>query len=123
MAKLEDPLPRQESPIRRASVDADYPVYVVIGTGPVGIRCAQKLLEYGDRAQVVVYGAEAEAPYNRVKLSQYLATTCRSPISTTRYTGKRTRGWRNLSTAGSSPSTGRTRPSPTPRAGSSPMTS
>lgn len=56
-----------------ATAAAGYPVYVVIGTGPVGIRCAQKLLEQEADAQVVLFGAEAQAPYNRVKLSQYLA--------------------------------------------------
>ncbi|SDJ63675.1 FAD-dependent oxidoreductase [Microbulbifer yueqingensis] len=57
----------------QAVADPDYPIYVVIGAGPVGVRCAQKLLEYSTEAQVVVIGAEDEAPYNRVRLSQYLS--------------------------------------------------
>ncbi|MEW5249577.1 FAD-dependent oxidoreductase [Microbulbifer sp. 2201CG32-9] len=58
----------------RHSVEKDpaYPIYVVVGTGPVGVRCAQKLLQYSSEAQVIVIGAEDEAPYNRVRLSQYL---------------------------------------------------
>ncbi|WP_444936456.1 FAD-dependent oxidoreductase [Microbulbifer sp. JMSA004] len=54
--------------------DSSYPIYVIIGTGPVGVRCAQKLLEFCDEAQIVIYGAETESPYNRVKLSQYLSS-------------------------------------------------
>lgn len=73
MAELEPPLALHESPVRSETIDTDYPVYVVVGTGPTGVRCAQKLLEYSEDAQVVIFGAEAESPYNRVKLSQYLS--------------------------------------------------
>lgn len=73
MAELEEPLRQQPSPTHYPGEQADYPTYVVVGTGPVGIRCAQKLLQYSQRAQVVLFGAEAESPYNRVRLSQYLA--------------------------------------------------
>lgn len=52
---------------------AGYPIYVVVGAGPVGVRCAERLLENSDNAQVVLIGAEDEAPYNRVRLSQYLS--------------------------------------------------
>ncbi|WP_237057596.1 FAD-dependent oxidoreductase [Microbulbifer sediminum] len=73
MAELED-LPLQHQAQERAgAAESDYPIYVVVGTGPVGVRCAQKLLEYSDDAQVVIFGAEADSPYNRVKLSQYLS--------------------------------------------------
>lgn len=72
---MADELQLPASPHRsiNSSTDSDYPVYAVVGNGPVGIRCAQKLLEYSGRAQVVVFGDEATSPYNRVKLSQYLA--------------------------------------------------
>ncbi len=73
MAELEDAPLRQQLRERTGSAESDYPIYVVVGTGPVGVRCAQKLLELSDDAQVVIYGAEAESPYNRVKLSQYLS--------------------------------------------------
>lgn len=52
---------------------AGYPIYVVVGAGPVGVRCAERLLENSEDAQVVLIGAEDEAPYNRVRLSQYLS--------------------------------------------------
>lgn len=71
--ELEVPPASQSSTKRATERDPDYPVYAVVGNGPVGIRCAQKLLEYSGQAQVVVFGDEARAPYNRVKLSQYLA--------------------------------------------------
>ena len=57
-----------------AQQSEDYPIYVVIGTGPVGVRCAEQLLEYSSDAQVILIGAEEDAPYNRVRLSQYLAS-------------------------------------------------
>ena len=46
---------------------------MVIGAGPVGVRCAQRLLQYSSDAQVVLIGDENERPYNRVRLSQYLS--------------------------------------------------
>ncbi|WP_299599089.1 FAD-dependent oxidoreductase [uncultured Microbulbifer sp.] len=58
---------------RNSQTAAEYPVYVVIGAGPVGVRCAEKLLEYTSDAQIVLIGAEDEPPYNRVRLSQYLS--------------------------------------------------
>ncbi|SDZ92135.1 FAD-dependent oxidoreductase [Microbulbifer marinus] len=73
MAELEDSPLQQQLRDRTASTESDYPIYVVVGTGPVGVRCAQRLLELSDEAQVVIFGAEAESPYNRVKLSQYLS--------------------------------------------------
>lgn len=45
---------------------------VVIGAGPVGINFCQKLVEQSGK-QVVLYADENFAPYNRVKLSLYLA--------------------------------------------------
>lgn len=66
-AESGQPLHRSQPPV------TGYATYVVIGTGPVGVRCAQRLLEHDDDAQVVVFGAETHPPYNRVKLSRYLA--------------------------------------------------
>ncbi|MFC6978731.1 NAD(P)/FAD-dependent oxidoreductase [Microbulbifer taiwanensis] len=71
MAELEDSL--APTPVHSGASETDYPIFVVVGTGPVGVRCAQKLLELNQDAQVVIFGAEAESPYNRVKLSQYLS--------------------------------------------------
>lgn len=73
MTELESSAARQYSPDSTHTNDNSYPIYVVVGTGPVGVRCAQKLLEFCDESQIVIYGAEIESPYNRVKLSQYLS--------------------------------------------------
>ncbi|MFA0811851.1 FAD-dependent oxidoreductase [Microbulbifer epialgicus] len=73
MTELESSAVQQYSPDSTHTSDNSYPIYVIVGTGPVGVRCAQKLLEFCDEAQIVIYGAEIESPYNRVKLSQYLS--------------------------------------------------
>ncbi|WP_299587265.1 FAD-dependent oxidoreductase [uncultured Microbulbifer sp.] len=73
MTELKSSAARQYSPNSAQASDSSYPIYVIVGTGPVGVRCAQKLLEFCDEAQIVIYGAETESPYNRVKLSQYLS--------------------------------------------------
>ena len=44
---------------------------VIIGAGPAGLRCAERLGQAG-RATIVI-GAEPGLPYNRVALSQHLA--------------------------------------------------
>jgi nitrite reductase (NADH) large subunit len=44
---------------------------VVVGAGPAGLRCAERLAEAG--RDVTLVGAESCLPYNRVALSQYLA--------------------------------------------------
>ena len=44
---------------------------VVVGAGPAGVRCAERLAEGG--ADVTLVGAEPGLPYNRVALSQLLA--------------------------------------------------
>ena len=44
---------------------------VVVGAGPAGARCAERLA--GGGASVTLIGGEAAHPYNRVALSQYLA--------------------------------------------------
>ncbi len=44
---------------------------VVVGAGPAGARCAQRLAEGG--ADVTLIGSEPAHPYNRVALSQFLA--------------------------------------------------
>lgn len=45
---------------------------VVVGTGPVGIHCVRELLEHTNR-DVIVYGGEPWAPYDRVRLSTLLS--------------------------------------------------
>ncbi len=44
---------------------------VIIGAGPAGMRCAERLAGRG--LSVTLIGAEAELPYNRVALSKFLA--------------------------------------------------
>ena len=46
---------------------------VVIGTGPVGIKTLVTLLEKNPNEKIVIYGDEPWEPYNRVKLSSFLA--------------------------------------------------
>jgi len=46
---------------------------VVVGNGPVGMRVAQELLERLPDRPVVIYGDEPHEPYNRVRLSSWLA--------------------------------------------------
>ena len=50
----------------------DHPV-VIVGSGPVGVRFAQELYRRNASQSVVLYGAELEGPYNRVRLSSLLA--------------------------------------------------
>ena len=46
---------------------------VVVGTGPVGIHFIQELLQRDCDHPIVVYGGEPWQPYDRVRLSSYLA--------------------------------------------------
>lgn len=46
---------------------------VVVGTGPVGIHFVNELVKRKFNQPVVVYGGEPNFPYDRVKLSSYLA--------------------------------------------------
>ncbi len=46
---------------------------VIVGSGPVGVRTAGELERRGASAPIILYGAEAEEPYNRVRLSSLLA--------------------------------------------------
>lgn len=46
---------------------------VVVGSGPVGMHFVGELLRRGTDTAIVVYGGEPVQPYNRVKLSDYLA--------------------------------------------------
>jgi len=50
----------------------DKPI-VIVGTGPVGIKALVTLLEKNPAENIVIYGGEPWEPYNRVKLSSFLA--------------------------------------------------
>jgi nitrite reductase (NADH) large subunit len=44
---------------------------IIVGAGPAGLRCAERLAQAGHAVRVI--GAEPGLPYNRVALSQHLA--------------------------------------------------
>ena len=52
---------------------SDEPPVVVVGNGPVGMRFVEELLGRAPGTPVVIYGAEPHLPYNRVRLSSWLA--------------------------------------------------
>ena len=52
--------------------DAGRPV-VIVGSGPAGVRLAQELARRAPALPVVLYGDEESEPYNRVRLSAFLA--------------------------------------------------
>lgn len=46
---------------------------VIVGTGPVGIACAQRLLNRDPSRSIILYGDEPWQPYDRVRLTSLLA--------------------------------------------------
>lgn len=54
-------------------VPYEYKAVVVVGAGPVGMYFANELLKKSGKYSVVVYGSEPWKPYDRVRLSSYLA--------------------------------------------------
>lgn len=54
-------------------IAAETAAIVVVGSGPVGMQFVQELSDRGYTGPVVVYGSEPVQPYNRVRLSDYLA--------------------------------------------------
>jgi len=57
----------------RTTVPLDQKAVVVIGAGPVGMHFVNELLGKTSEHAVVVYGNEPWKPYDRVRLSSYLA--------------------------------------------------
>lgn len=57
----------------RAAPAAERTPVVVVGAGPVGVRVAQELARRDPERPVVLYGAERSEPYNRVRLTSFLA--------------------------------------------------
>ncbi|OZG71158.1 hypothetical protein BTA51_22550 [Hahella sp. CCB-MM4] len=49
-----------------------HPV-IVVGAGPVGLRCVEELLRYELKRPIWLFGEERWDPYNRVRLSSLLA--------------------------------------------------
>lgn len=54
------------------AVNEPMPI-VVVGNGPAGMRAVQELRERMPAVPVIVYGDEPHQPYNRVRLSSWLA--------------------------------------------------
>jgi len=52
---------------------------VIVGTGPSGLRAAQKLHALLPRQPIIIYGDEPWAPYNRVRLSSFLSGEINAP--------------------------------------------
>jgi len=52
--------------------DPELPV-VIVGNGPAGIRVAEELMARMPDTALVIYGDEQHEPYNRVRLSSWLA--------------------------------------------------
>jgi len=50
---------------------------VIVGAGAAGVRCARELARSAPGLRVVLLGAEAVQPYDRVRLSSLLAGECR----------------------------------------------
>lgn len=57
---------------RAVPAAASEPV-VIVGSGPAGVRVAQELQRRAPAMPAVLYGAERHEPYNRVRLSSFLA--------------------------------------------------
>lgn len=54
-------------------IDAQCEAIVIVGSGPVGMQMANELARREMQLPVIVYGSEPVQPYNRVRLSDYLA--------------------------------------------------
>lgn len=54
------------------NADESRPI-VIVGTGPVGIRVLHALLRQRPQQPAIIYGGEPWQPYNRVRLSSFLA--------------------------------------------------
>ncbi|MGH8729393.1 MAG: FAD-dependent oxidoreductase, partial [Burkholderiales bacterium] len=46
---------------------------VIVGSGPAGVRAAKELRRHAPKLPIVLYGQEPWRPYNRVRLSAFLA--------------------------------------------------
>jgi nitrite reductase (NADH) large subunit len=73
-ASIENVIPAEPSDVRHdVCIDAQTEAIVVVGTGPVGMQFVNELALREVAKPIVVYGSEPVQPYNRVRLSDYLA--------------------------------------------------
>jgi len=73
-ASIENEIPVEPSHVRNdISIDEQAEAVVVVGTGPVGMQFVNELVSREAAMPIVVYGSEPVQPYNRVRLSDYLA--------------------------------------------------
>lgn len=73
-ATLEKVIANEQTTINNAVfVDLQTEAIVVVGSGPVGMQLANELSLREVDAPIIVYGSEPVQPYNRVRLSDYLA--------------------------------------------------
>lgn len=62
----------KEKVLAKSTSKSKEPI-VIVGTGPVGIRTLHELLKLNPSQSVVIYGDEPWEPYNRVRLSSFMA--------------------------------------------------
>ena len=73
-ATLEKVIPNHLETINKAlCVDTQTEAIVIVGSGPVGMQLANELALRKIDLPIIVYGSEPVQPYNRVRLSDYLA--------------------------------------------------
>lgn len=53
--------------------------YIVVGTGPVGVRFIQEINKLQSGVSIAIFGDEPWAPYNRIQLSSLLSGEIREP--------------------------------------------
>ena len=57
------------------------PPTVIVGAGPVGQRLAEELRRHEAAREIVMFGDEPWAPYDRVQLSSWLAGESRGTVA------------------------------------------
>ncbi len=58
---------------KTTTIATDIDAIVIVGSGPVGVHFYSELVRRNNQKPVIIYGAEPWQPYDRVKLSSYLA--------------------------------------------------
>lgn len=66
---------RQQPDVAERMPDYRATPIVIVGNGPSGMQCLVQLRRLGVRTPIILFGKEAWAPYDRVKLSSFLAGT------------------------------------------------